>query len=185
MPSISKLSTFKNPEYSTGASLFKRLAWFITSSLIINSYCPVPMAIKAFVLKLFGAKIGKGVIIKPKLNIKHPWLLSIGNHTWLGENVWIDNLVQVSIGNNCCLSQGAMLLTGNHNYNKSSFDLITGKILIEDGAWVGAKAIVCPGVTMASHSILAVASVATKNTEAYGVYQGNPAVKIKERHIIE
>lgn len=100
---------------------------------------------------------------------------------WIGEGVWIDNLGKVKIGNNVCISQGAMLLTGNHNYKKESFDLIVGDITLEDGVWVGAKSVVCPGVTMKSHSILTVGSVLTKDAEEYGIYQGNLAVMVKKR----
>lgn len=141
------------------------------------------MQFKIAILRLFGAKVGAGVILKPKVNIKYPWLLEISDHAWIGENVWIDNLVHVSIGAHTCISQGALLLTGNHNYKKSSFDLITGQIFIEDGAWVGARAVVCPGVRVSSHSIVTVGSVLTKSSVAYGIYQGNPAVKIKDRVI--
>jgi putative colanic acid biosynthesis acetyltransferase WcaF len=108
----------------------------------------------------------------------------VGDFTWIGEKVWIDNLAEVKIGSHCCLSQGAFLLTGNHNYKKSSFDLIIGSITLEDGAWVGAKSTVCPGVIMHSHSLLTVGSIATKSLEAYGIYSGNPATKVKERTII-
>lgn len=141
------------------------------------------MRFKILVLRLFGARISKSVILKPKVNIKYPWLLCVGDYSWIGENVWIDNLVPVFIESNCCISQGAMLLTGNHDYKISSFDLITGEIKLEEGVWVGAQAIVCPGVTMKSHSILSVASVLTKNTEEYKIYQGNPAIRKKDRNI--
>lgn len=81
------------------------------------------------------------------------------------------------------LSHGAMLLCGNHTYKLTTFDLMVGEIHIEEGAWVGAKCTVCPGVTMHSHSVLTVGSIATKDCDAYGIYQGNPAVKVKERVI--
>ena len=136
-------------------------------------------------LKLFGAKIGKGVVIKPSVNIKYPWKLSIGDHTWIGENVWIDNLGEVKIGANACISQGAMLLCGNHNYKKVAFDLIVGNIELEDGVWIGAHSVVCPGVKCKSHSLLAVKSVATKNLEAWKIYQGNPAIVVRDREIKE
>ncbi len=132
---------------------------------------------------MFGAKIGKKVVVKPGVNIKSPWLLSVDDHVWIGENVWIDNLVKVTIASNCCISQGAMLLTGNHNYKKTTFDLVTGEIKLEEGTWIGAKAVVCPGVVCHSHALLTVASVATSNLEAYGIYQGNPAKKIRTRKI--
>jgi putative colanic acid biosynthesis acetyltransferase WcaF len=134
-------------------------------------------------LRVFGAEIGKGVVIKPAVNIKYPWLLSIGHHAWIGERVWIDNLAKVRIGDNCCISQGAMLLCGNHNYKKPTFDLIVKPITLEEGAWVGAFAIVCPGVTLKSHAILTVQSVATETLEAFGLYKGNPAIRIRERNM--
>lgn len=183
MPLKTDHSTFDNSDFSTGASVVKRLLWFITGSIFVNSYCPIPMGLKIAILRLFGAKIGAAVVVKPKVNIKYPWLLSVDDFTWIGEKVWIDNLVQVTIGKHCCLSQGALLLTGNHNYKKQSFDLITGTIELEDGAWVGANTTVCPGVIMASHSILTVGSIAAHSTEAYGIYQGNPAIKVKQRII--
>ena len=113
--------------------------------------------------------------------IKYPWFLIIGNHVWIGENVWIDNLTTVSLGNNVCISQGAMLLTGNHNYTKPTFDLIIGEITLEDGVWLGSQSVVCPGITCHSHSVLAVNSTATKNMDAYSIYQGNPAIKVRDR----
>ena len=79
-----------------------------------------------------------------------------------------------------CISQGAMLLCGNHDYTKESFDLITGKIELKDGAWVGAKAVVCPGVTMGEGSVLTAGSVATRDIERDAVCQGNPAVVKKQ-----
>ena len=95
----------------------------------------------------------------------------------------IDNLDQVTIGNNVCISQGSLLITGNHDYTKVNFPYRNAPIVIEDGAWIGAKAVVAPGVTIASHSILSLGTVMTKNTEPYGIYQGNPGVKIKLRDI--
>ena len=77
---------------------------------------PYPSTFKAIILRVFGAKVGKGLVIRTHVRIKQPWRLSIGDHVWIGESVWIDNLVQVAIASNVCLSQGAFLLTGNHDY---------------------------------------------------------------------
>ena len=177
------LSTFNNSWYSPKAGWVKRALWYFTNRLVFSHGLFPFSSVKIIILRTFGAKIGGGVNIKPTVNIKYPWLLSIGNNTWIGENVWIDNLTSVEIGNNVCLSQGAMLLTGNHNYKLSTFDLMIGEITIEDGVWIGARAVVCPGVTCFSHSILSVNSVATKNLDSYGIYQGNPAIKVKSRII--
>jgi putative colanic acid biosynthesis acetyltransferase WcaF len=157
--------------------------WYFTNAVFLRSSFNPVSSIKVFFLRLFGAKIGKGVVIKPAVNIKYPWKLTVGNHSWLGENVWIDNLDNVIIGNNCCLSQGAMLLCGNHNYKKKTFDLIIGKIMLEDGVWIGSQSIVCPNVTCKTHSVLAVNSVAANDLEEYAVYRGNPAKAIRKRVI--
>ena len=143
------------------------------------------MSIKVFVLRLFGAKIGENLTIKPKVNIKYPWFLEIKNNVWIGETAWIDNFVKVTIEDNVCISQGALLLTGNHDYKKSTFDLIPRDIYLEKGVWIGAKSVVCGGVRCMSHSVLAVNSVATKNLNSYKIYQGNPAIEVRERVISE
>lgn len=176
------LSTFNNNEFSRGASKFKIVIWYFVNAIFFKSFIH-SYQLKIFFLRLFGAKVGKNIIIKPRVNIKYPWNLKIGNNVWIGENVWIDNLVSVTIGNNVCISQGALLLCGNHHYSKSTFDLLTSTITLEDGVWIGAKSIVCGGVICYSHSVLTVMSVATKHLEPYYIYKGNPAEKIKERHI--
>ena len=177
------LSKYTNNEYDPG-NKFKIVIWYIINHLIFNTFIPFPSFFKVKILKFFGAKIGKNIVIKPKVNIKYPWFLEIGDNCWIGEGVWIDNLAQITIGNNVCLSQNAYILAGSHNYKKEAFDLILGKILLEDGVWIGAKSIVCPGVICKTHSVLTVGSVATNDLEPYGVYQGNPAV-LKRKRIIE
>lgn len=139
-------------------------------------------SVLVFLLRLFGAKIGKDVRIKPYIYVHYPWKLSIGDHSWLAE-CRIENLDWVNIGNNVCVSQQAMLLTGNHDYKKTGFDLITKPIILEDGVWIGAKAIVCPGIKAHSHAVLTVGAIATKDLAPYSIYQGNPAVKVKDRII--
>ena len=178
------LSQFNNSWYKPGNQVLIAL-WFMVNSLVLNTYFPWPVWFKQLILRIFGAKIGKKVMIKPMVNIKYPWYLTIGDNTWIGEQVWIDNLIAVTIGSNVCISQGAMLLTGNHDYSSVSFDLQTKSIILEEGVWIGAKSIVCPGVTCASHSVLSVNSVATKNLLAYHIYQGNPAKIVRERTIHE
>jgi putative colanic acid biosynthesis acetyltransferase WcaF len=176
------LSKFNNNWYRPGNKALI-VAWFIANRVFVNTYLPIPMFVKRLVLKTFGCEIGSNVVFKPKVNIKYPWLLKIGNHVWIGENVWIDNLAEITIGNNVCLSQGAMLLTGNHDYSKPTFDLIVKPIVIHEGVWIGAKSVVCPGITCQSHAVLSVGSVATKDLEPYRIYQGIPAVAIRERNI--
>lgn len=180
---MSDLSSFDNSWYQPGGSVVKRVLWYLTNAILFKSSWFLLGSLKVSILRAFGAKIGKGLIIKPCVNIKYPWRLSIGDHCWIGENVWIDNLADVTIDNHVCLSQGAMLLTGNHNYKVSSFDLMIGEIQLEDGAWIGAQTTVCPGITIGSHAVLSVGSVATSDLEPSWMYQGVPAEKRKKRVI--
>ncbi len=180
------LSKYNNDWYKKSdltRGFFITAMWFLANNIFIKSYLLIPVSLKLLVLRLFGAKIGQNVMLKHGINIKYPWNLEVGNNVWLGECLWIDNLGKVSIGDNACLSQGAMLLSGNHDYGKETFDLIVKDIIIEEGAWIGAKSVVCGGVTCFSHAVLSVNSVATKNLEPFSVYQGNPAQRIRERKI--
>jgi len=177
-----KLNQYNNDIYKPGSTL-KKILWYFTNMIFFKTLFPFPSSLKVKLLELFGAKIAKGIVIKPNVNIKYPWFLEIGNDCWIGEEVWIDNLAPVKMGSNVVLSQGAYLLTGSHDYKKESFDLILGEIALEDGVWIGAKAVVCPSVVCKSHSVLAVGSVATQDLEVYGIYQGNPAVMKRTREI--
>ncbi len=189
MPNVENTSSTQLSKFSPdigldrGKNKFVEACWYFTKMLFFLNAFPFPSKFKAMLLKLFGAKIGKGLILKPRVNIHMPWKLTIGKHVWIGEEVFLHNLENITIGNNVCISQGAMLLTGNHDYTVSSFPYRNAPIVLEDGVWVGAKSVVCPGVTCKSHSILAVGSVATKDLEAYTIYQGNPASAIRKRTI--
>jgi len=173
---------FDKKDFDAGASILKIMLWYFTNVIFIRSGIIPFSSVIVFLLRLFGAKIGKDVRIKPGIYIHYPWKLTVGDHSWLAE-CRIENLAEVNIDANVCVSQKAMLLTGNHNYKLVNFDLITKPIFLEEGAWIGANATVCPGITVKSHAVLTVGSVATRDLEPYSIYQGNPAVKIKDRVI--
>ena len=177
------LAAFDGSDFNKGAGFLKTTAWYFVNALLVRASWNPFMGIKVALLRVFGAKIGKGLVIKNNVIIKSPWNLIVGDHCWLGEACWIDNLDKVVIGNNVCISQGALLLTGNHDYTISSMPYRNAAIHIGDGAWIGAKTVVCPGVTVHSNAILTVGSIATKDMEENGIYQGNPAVRIRGRKI--
>lgn len=161
-----------------------RLLWYFTNVVFFKSSWFLPVSPKRVLLRLFGAKIGRGVVLKPCINIKYPWKLEIGDYSWIGENVWIDNLAEVKIGKHCCVSQGSMFLCGNHNFTRERFDLMVGSIQLEDGAWAGAQTLLCPGTTLRSHAVLSAGSVGSGTLEAYTIYRGHPAVAVKKREIV-
>ncbi|MEL6673301.1 MAG: WcaF family extracellular polysaccharide biosynthesis acetyltransferase [Bacteroidota bacterium] len=176
-------SVYKNDTFSAGASGPKRILWYLTNAIFFLSPFFISSGLKVFLLRLFGAKVGQGVIIKPRVNIKFPWKLSIGDHTWIGEGVWIDNLEPITIGRSVCLSQGALLLPGSHDHRLVSFDYKSAGIVLEDGVWIAARAMVGKGVVCKSHAILGMNSVAEKDLEPYTIYKGNPAVPVRKREI--
>jgi len=102
---------------------------------------------------------------------------------WIGENAWLDSLATIKIGSHVCISQGAYLCTGNHDWSDPAFGLIIKPIIIEDGAWIGARAVVLPGVSVASHAVVTAGSVLSQTTEPYVIYAGNPASAIKKRNM--
>lgn len=179
---MQKLSEFDNKGFNPG-NIVRRVIWYIIHECFFDNFLPFPNILKKGILVLFGAKVGRNVVIKPKVKIKYPWHLKIGNNSWIGEKVWIDNLAEVIIGNDVCISQGALIITGSHDYKEKSFGLIVKSIIIEDHVWICAKAVVGPGVNCMAGSVLSLGSVATSNLEENSIYRGNPAVKIKDRNL--
>lgn len=175
------LGSFTTGNFNKGAGKLKIILWYFVNALFVRASWNPFMGIKIFLLRLFGAKIGKGLIIKNNVIIKSPWFLELGDNVWLGERCWIDNLDRVTIGNNVCISQGALLLTGSHDYTRRQFLYRNAPIIIKDGVWICAKAVVCAGVTANENAVLSVNSVATKDLEAGMIYQGNPATVKKPR----
>ena len=177
------LSSYSATHFDRGASKARELIWLFVS-LVLFRLCPLSLSpLKRTVLRLFGARVGIGVTIKPQVKITFPWKLEIGDHVWLGEECWLLNLERITIGNNVCISQRAFLCTGSHNHKLPTFDLIVKPIIVEDGAWIGAGAWVGPGVTVGNHAVLAAGSIATKDLEPHGIYRGNPAVFLRPRII--
>jgi putative colanic acid biosynthesis acetyltransferase WcaF len=178
-----RLADFRNDGYDPGRSLPVRLLWLAVNRAFLLTWFPWPSALKRAVLRAFGARIGRGVVLKNRINVKYPWNLSVGDHSWIGEGVWIDSLGRVEVGADCCLSQGAMIETGNHDWSAPAFDLVVKGVVLEDGAWAAVRSLLLPGSRLRSHAILGAGSVLSGDTEPYGVYAGVPAAKVRERAI--
>lgn len=176
-----RLDTYRQGDYTPGRSLAVQIAWYFVGSPLVEARW-LPLArVKAAILRAFGAKIGRGSCIKPGVRVKFPWRLTVGDYCWIGEDAWIDNLAPVVVGDHCCISQGAYLCTGSHDWSRDSFDLIHRPITLKEGVWIGARASVAPGVTAGERSILALGSVAVRDLVAGMIHQGNPAVAVKSR----
>ncbi len=169
------LARYDKGGFDPGRGIAWRFLWYLVSSLLFESAFFPLSSPKRTLLRLFGAKIGRGVVIKPHVKIKYPWRLDVGGHSWIGEEVWIDNLADVRIGSNVCLSQGVYVCTGSHNHRRPTFDLITRPIIIEDETWICAKAILLPGVIIQAGAVVAAGSVVVKNVRARDFVAGVPA----------
>jgi putative colanic acid biosynthesis acetyltransferase WcaF len=185
MSGMVDLSTFdiQRSEYNIGRSLVVRTAWFAIGLPLLRCQFLPSSALRTGLLRLFGAEIAEGAVIKPGVRVKFPWKLKVGKHCWIGEDCWIDNLAQVTLGDHVCLSQAAYLCTGSHDWSQPSFGLITKPIGIQDGAWVAARASIGPGVVVGEHAIAGFGSVVTASIPPYEIHRGNPAVFVRRREI--
>ena len=177
------LKNYDNSWFKTGRSALVCAAWFFLGSPIVSCRINPSSAVRRFVLRLFGSKVGAGVVLKPGVRVKYPWRLEIGENSWIGEDSWIDCLALVSIGSNVCLSQGCYLCTGNHDWSDPSFGLIVKPIHIGESSWVGAKSLVCPGVVLGPGSVLSAGSVATTSIPPMEIWAGNPARFTRRREL--
>jgi putative colanic acid biosynthesis acetyltransferase WcaF len=175
------LGSFTNAWYNPGRPAWVRAAWFFVGAPLLRCSILPLSSVRVWLLRLFGSTLGKGLVIKPGVRIKHPWMFTAGDHCWLGEDCWIDNLAPVTLGESVCISQGAYLCTGNHDWADPVFGLITQPITLEDGAWAGAKSILCPGARLGEGAIAAAGSVVSGSIPAWEVHAGNPAAFARKR----
>lgn len=179
------LRQYDNAWYQPGRSRLWQIAWFFLGLPVLRSSVVPSSGLRVWLLRLFGAQIGQGAVIKPGVRVKYPWHLHMGNDCWLGEDCWIDNLTEVKLGNDVCISQGAYLCTGNHNWSDPGFGLVVDPIVLNDGSWVGAKAFIAPGVVLGEYAIAAAASVINRSIPDYEVHAGNPAQFVRRRRIAD
>ncbi|MEM9423013.1 MAG: WcaF family extracellular polysaccharide biosynthesis acetyltransferase [Pseudomonadota bacterium] len=175
-----KLDLFDAAGFNRGAPRWREAMWLVASGLLISTWLPGSVW-RIALLRLFGAKIGKCVVIKPHVKVKFPWRLSVGNHCWIGEHTWIDNLADVKIGEHVCISQGAYLCTGSHDWCSEKFDLIVKPIALEPHVWIGAKSTIGPGCQVGEGAVVALGSVALGSLKPWTIYSGVPATPEKRR----
>ncbi len=174
------LSAYDDRGFDRGRPWWVEGLWLAVSALLFESWLP-GSGWRRHILRLFGAEVGQGLVIKPGVKIKFPWRLRVGDHSWLGERAWIDNLAPVTIGAHCCISQDAYLCTGNHDWSRRDFALRIAEIVVAPRAWVGARAVVGPGVHIGEGAVIALGSVVSSDVTAWSIVAGSPAVEVKQR----
>lgn len=180
------LRGFTGIGYDKGRSAAWQVSWLLVSGLIVTRWwCPVPLRTR--ILRAFGATIGDGVLIRHRVRIHWPWKLTVGDGSWIGEDTWILNLEPVTIGADVCISQGVLLCTGSHLRRSPTFEFDNAPIVVEDGAWVAARATVLRGCTLGADSVVGATAlvvadvapgtlvVAPASTETTSRTSGRPA----------
>ncbi|WP_029594811.1 WcaF family extracellular polysaccharide biosynthesis acetyltransferase [Exiguobacterium chiriqhucha] len=177
------LSKYSQKGFSRGKnSLIVLLWWFIQGTFfrfsLHNMY-----NFRAWILRIFGAEIGQGTKIRSSAKFTYPWKVKIGDYSWIGDDVILYSLDDISIGSNVVISQKSYLCTGSHDISDNSFSLITKPILVNDATWIAADCFIFPGVILGEGSVVSARSTLKDCTEPWYIYDGNPAKKIKKREI--
>lgn len=173
-----------HPSQRPAFSLQNRLAralWGVTAALLFRT-SPRPMhRWRAFLLQRFGAKLGKGVHIYPRVKVWAPWNLVCEDYVGVGDGAELYNPAPMRLGEFCVISQDSYLCGATHDYNDPAFPLLAYEMTVGARAWICARACVAPGVNVGEGAVLALASVATRNLEPWTVYAGSPARPVRER----
>ena len=184
MSSPVRLDHYDNSWFHPGRSIVWRAAWlWLGLPLFRCSLLPFSK-LRVALLRAFGATVGQGVVIHSEAVVKYPWHLRVGDHCWLGERCWIDNLTTVTIESHVCISQGAYLCTGNHDWSDPAFGLRVSPITLREGSWAGARSTLLPGTVLEPGAVVGAGSVASGTLPPFAVYSGNPAVFVKLRRVL-
>ena len=167
--------------FNRGRSAAVFASWYLLKCVFFLSPLPWPSAWRSILLRWFGAKVGRRVYWKPRVNVHFPWKLTVGDYCWVGEEVCIYNFEPVTIGSHCCLSQRALLCAGNHDYRRPDMAYRNAPITLANGVWIGAQSFVGPGISIGTDAVVAAASVVTRDLPVGMVCQGNPCVPIRRR----
>ncbi len=185
MSSPIQLRNYDNSWFDPGRSNLWRALWlFLGLPLFRCSLLPFS-GFRVGLLRLFGARIGQRVVIHSEVVVKYPWNLVIGDDCWIGERSWFDSLTTIRLGSNVCVSQGAYLCTGNHDWTDPSFGLRLEPIHLFDGSWAGAKCTLLPGAILSEGAVAGAGSVVSGTIPPFQIYSGNPAVLVRRRVIRE
>lgn len=158
------LNQFDNSDFDRGAGRVKELMWMLVRAVFFHTRIPLPSRFRCMLLRLFGAKVGKQVVVRAGVNITFPWRLEIGDHVWIGDEVFILSLATVKIDEHVCISQRAFLCTGSHDFSKKTFDLITLPITISSHSWIAAQAFIGPGTIVPEGTMVTAGQIVTRNS---------------------
>jgi len=178
---MQELKTFKLPKNFRGRNAIVVQLWWFVQSLFFKNSPQFLYGFRRFLLRLFGAKIGKKVIIRPTVRITYPWKIIIGDYSWIGDDVVLYSLGEIEIGKNVVISQKSYLCAASHNYLRSDFPIFAKKITIKDECWLATDVYVAPGITIHKGTVVGSRSSVYKDLPENKICIGNPAKVIRER----
>lgn len=181
MRNIIRLDLYNQDWYSRGRNNIVVLLWWLIQGSIFRFSLHNMYSWRNFLLRLFGAKIGKNVQIRSSAKFTYPWKVTIGDYSWVGDHVEFYSLDNIVVGNHCIISQHSYLCTGSHDIKDPTFSLITKPINIEDGAWIASDVFIYPGTTVGQMAVVAARSTVTQDINANEVHGGSPSKFIKYR----
>ncbi|NPA51691.1 MAG: colanic acid biosynthesis acetyltransferase WcaF [Aquificae bacterium] len=179
------LSKFRLPNDFRGKPGWYVQLWWIVQDTLFRWSPQFMYGWRRFLLRLFGAEIGKEVIIRPTARITYPWKIKIGDYSWIGDDVVLYSLGEIEIGNNVVISQRSYLCTGSHDYTKIDFPIFAKKIIIEDEVWLATDVFVAPGVKIEKGTVVGARSSVFSSLPKGKVCIGNPAKPVKDRIVHE
>ncbi len=174
--------TFKGASFSMRNRL-GRILWGVVAGLLFR-YSPKPLhSWRAFLLRLFGAKVGRGVHVYPGVSIWAPWNLELGDECGIADGAKLYSQGKISIGRRAVISQGTHLCAGTHDYTQTGFPLVTKPIQVGDHAWIAAESFIHPGITIGVGCVVGARSVVTKDMPEWMVCAGHPCKPIIDRKL--
>ena len=171
----------QSTEFRGKSKVYVQLWWFVQATLI-NVSPQVFYGWRRFWLRLFGASIGKKVLIRPSVKITYPWKVSIGDYSWIGDDVVLYSLGEIEIGSNSVISQRSYICTGSHDYTKETFDIFAKKVKIGNSCWLATDVFIAPGVTIGNSTVVGARSSVFKNLPSNKICTGSPINQIKARN---
>ena len=180
---IQNLNLYKTPKKFRGKSKIAVQLWWLAYALFFRTSPQVLYGWRRFLLRSFGAKIGKKVMVRPSAQITYPWKVTIGDYSWVGDEVVLYSLGEIEIGSDTVISQRSYICTGSHDYTKNDFPIYSKKIVIEDSCWLATDVFVAPSITIKQGTVVGARSSVFNDLEAFSVYAGSPAKFIKKREV--
>lgn len=178
---MQRLDRFVLPLDFRGRSGFLCQLWWLVQSCLFATSPQFLYGWRRLLLRMFGANIGRDVIIRPSVRVTYPWKLRIGDYAWIGDQVELYTLGEISIGAHAVVSQRSYLCTGSHDPASRSFRIFSKPIIVEEGAWLATDVFVAPGVTIGRNALIGARSSVFSDAQAGFVHVGSPAKAVRER----